>query len=137
MTVTDGDGYTVGVAASGSITIEDDDEAPATPDWTDYQTVVNYLVEVRDNPKNTAVKGNAAHIAKWNRVLEAVGHDTGTGLAPMAASGHPRERGPVAGQSVQGGLGVPEVAGAAAGAGGDGLGGHEPGDRGRQMRASP
>ena len=84
-TVTGGDGYTVGSAASGSITIEDDD-APATPDWTDYQTVVSYLVEVRDNPKNTAVKGNAAHIAKWNRVLEALGHDTGTGVAPMAAS---------------------------------------------------
>ena len=85
VTVTDGNGYTVGAAASGSITIEDDD-APATPDWTDYQTVVSYLVEVRDNPKNTAVKGNAAHIAKWNRVLEALGHDTGTGVAPMAAS---------------------------------------------------
>ena len=85
VTVTDGNGYTVGAAASGSITIEDDD-APATPDWTDYQTVVSYLVEVRDNPKNTAVKGNPVHIAKWNRVLEAVGHDTGTGVAPMAAS---------------------------------------------------
>ena len=85
VTVTDGDGYTVGSAASGSITIQDDDEA-GTPVWTDYQTVVSYLIEVRDNPKNTAVKGNAAHIAKWNRVLEAVGHDTGTGVAPMAAS---------------------------------------------------
>ena len=85
VTVTDGDGYTVGSAASGSITIQDDDEA-GTPDWTDYQTVVSYLIEVRDNPKNSAVKGNAAHIAKWNRVLEAVGHDTGTGVAPMAAS---------------------------------------------------
>ena len=86
VTVTDGDGYTVGAAASGNITIEDDDAPPGTPDWTDYQTVVSYLVEVRDNPKNTAVKGNPVHIAKWNRVLEAVGHNTGTGLAPMAAS---------------------------------------------------
>ena len=86
VTVTEGDGYTVGASASGSITIEDDDAPATTPDWTDYQTVVSYLVEVRDNPKNTAVKGNAAHIAKWNRVLEAVGHDTGTGVAPMAAS---------------------------------------------------
>ena len=85
VTVTDGHGYTVGTSASGSITIQDDDE-PGAPDWTDYQTVVNYLIEVRDNPKNTAVKGNPVHIAKWNRVLEAVGHDTGTGLAPMAAS---------------------------------------------------
>ena len=47
---------------------------------------MSYLVEVRDNPKNTAVKGNPVHIAKWNRVLEALGHDTGTGVAPMAAS---------------------------------------------------
>ena len=86
VTVTDGDGYTVGSAASGSITIEDDDAPATTPDWTDYQTVVSYLIEVRDHPENTAVKGNAAHIAKWNRVLEAVGHDTGTGVAPMAAS---------------------------------------------------
>ena len=85
VTVTEGDGYTVGSAASGTVAIQDDDEA-GTPDWTDYQTVVSYLIEVRDNPKNTAVKGNAAHIAKWNRVLEAVGHDTGTGVAPMAAS---------------------------------------------------
>ena len=85
-TVTDGDGYTVGSAASGSVIIQDDDAPETTPDWTDYQTVVSYLIEVRDNPKNTAVKGNAVHIAKWNRVLEALGHDTGTGVAPMAAS---------------------------------------------------
>ena len=84
VTVKDGDGYTVGAAASDSVTVRDDDDT--TPDWTDYQTVVSYLVEVRDNPKNTAVKGNPVHIAKWNRVLEAVGHDTGTGVAPMAAS---------------------------------------------------
>ena len=86
VTVTDGDGYTVGSAASGTVSVRDDDAAPGTPDWTDYQTVVSYLVEVRDNPKNTAVKDNPVHIAKWNRVLEAVGHDTGTGVAPMAAS---------------------------------------------------
>ena len=86
VTVTDGDGYTVGASASGTVAIQDDDEPATTPDWTDYQTVVSYLVEVRDNPKNTAVKGNPVHIAKWNRVLEALGHDTGTGVAPMAAS---------------------------------------------------
>ncbi|MDE0149567.1 MAG: hypothetical protein OXM58_14440 [Rhodospirillaceae bacterium] len=86
VTVTDGHGYTVGSAASGTVAIQDDDAPATTPDWTDYQAVVNYLIEVRDNPKNTAVKGNPVHIAKWNRVLEALGHDTGTGLAPMAAS---------------------------------------------------
>ena len=85
VTVTDGSGYTVGSSGSGTVAVQDDDEA-GWLDWTDYRTVVDHLVEVRDNPKNTAVKGNPAHIRKWNRVLEAVGHDTGTGLAPMPAS---------------------------------------------------
>ncbi|MDE0144790.1 MAG: hypothetical protein OXL95_02870, partial [Nitrospira sp.] len=53
-------------------------------DWTDYQTVVNFLVEVRDSPKNTAVKGNPAHVAKWNRVLAAIGHASPE--QPMPAS---------------------------------------------------
>ena len=83
MTVTAGSGYTVGSAASGSVTVRDDD-GPTTPDYTDYQTVVNYLIEVRDNPKNTAVKGNPVHIAKWNRVLAAIGHDSPE--QPMPAS---------------------------------------------------
>ena len=85
VTVTDGSGYTVGSSGSGTVAVQDDDEA-GWLDWTDYRTVVDHLVEVRDNPPNKAVKGNPAHIRKWNRVLEAVGHDTGTGLAPMPAS---------------------------------------------------
>ena len=84
VTVTDGSGYTVGSSASGTVSIQDDDD-PA-PACAARQTVVDYLIEVRDNPKNTAVKGNPVHIAKWNRVLEAIGHDTGTGLSPMPAS---------------------------------------------------
>ena len=83
VTVTAGSGYTVGSAASGGVTVRDDD-GPTTPDYTDYQTVVNYLIEVRDNPKNTAVKGNPVHIAKWNRVLAAIGHDSPE--QPMPAS---------------------------------------------------
>ncbi|MDE0454160.1 MAG: hypothetical protein OXJ63_02495 [Gammaproteobacteria bacterium] len=91
VTVNDGDGYTVGDPASESVAVGDDDEPPpddesAEPDWTDYQTVVDYLIEARDNPENEDVKGNPAHIRKWNRVLEAIGHDTGTGLSPMPAS---------------------------------------------------
>ena len=39
---------------------------------------------MRDNPKNTAVKGNPVHIAKWNRVLAAIGHDSPE--QPMPAS---------------------------------------------------
>ena len=84
VTVKDGDGYTVGSSGSGTVSVRDDDD-PA-PACAARQTVVDYLVEVRDNPKNTAVKGNPVHIAKWNRVLEAIGHDTGTGLAAMPVS---------------------------------------------------
>ena len=84
VTVTDGSGYTVGSSASATVSVQDDDD-PA-PACAARQTVVDHLVEVRDNPENTAVKGNPVHIAKWNRVLEAIGHDTGTGLSPMPAS---------------------------------------------------
>ena len=84
VTVTDGTGYTVGSSASGTVSVQDDDDA--APACAARQTVVDYLIEVRDNPKNTAVKGHPVHVAKWNRVLEAIGHDTGTGLAPMPAS---------------------------------------------------
>ena len=83
-TVADGSGYTVGSAASGTVAVQDDDDPAAA--CTSRQAVAAYLVEVRDNPENKAVKGNPAHIAKWNRVLEAIGHDTGTGLSPMPAS---------------------------------------------------
>ena len=62
-----------------------DRDAPETPDYTDYRTVVNYLIEVRDNPQNTAVKGNAVHVAKWNRVLAAIGY-TASPEEPMPAS---------------------------------------------------
>ena len=91
VTVAAGDGYAAGDPASGTVAVRDDDEAApggegAEPDWTDYRTVVDYLIGVRDNPENEDVRGNPAHIRKWNRVLEAIGHDTGTGLSPMPAS---------------------------------------------------
>ena len=84
VTVTAGSGYTVGSSGSGTVSVRDDDDPAAA--CAARQTVVNHLIEVRDNPKNAAVKGNPVHIAKWNRVLEAIGHDTGTGLSPMPAS---------------------------------------------------
>ena len=83
VTVDDGSGYTVGSSASGTVSVQDDDGAPAC---TSRQAVADILIAVRDNPPNARMRGNAAHVAKWNRVLEAIGHDTGTGLAPMAAS---------------------------------------------------
>ena len=85
-----------GVAAPGSVTLTIlNHDPPAdgqvitadTPSGCNArQAVAAYLIEVRDNPENTAVRGNPAHVAKWNRVLEAIGHDTGTGLSPMPAS---------------------------------------------------
>ena len=83
VTVTDGQGYTVGSSASGTVAVRDDDGAPAC---ASRQAVADILIAVRDNPPNARMRGNAAHIAKWNRVLEAIGHDTGTGLSPMPAS---------------------------------------------------
>ncbi|MYJ12235.1 MAG: hypothetical protein F4086_18170, partial [Gemmatimonadetes bacterium] len=58
VTVAEGDGYAAGDPASGTVAVRDDDGG-AAPDWTDYQTVVRYLIEVRDNPPNAAVRGNA------------------------------------------------------------------------------
>ena len=84
VTVADGQGYTVGASASGTVSVQDDDDPAAA--CAARQSVAAYLIEVRDNPENAAVRGNPAHVAKWNRVLEAIGHDTGTGLSPMPAS---------------------------------------------------
>ena len=88
VTVAAGTGYTVGSSADATVSVQDDDAAPGTPDWTDFQTVVDRIVEARDNPTNAWARGggNAVHVAKWNRVLEAIGYDTGTGVSPMPAS---------------------------------------------------
>ncbi len=76
-------GYTVSSSQdAATVSVSDNDDA--TPDYTDYQTVVDYLIQVRDNPENTAVQGNPAHILKWNRVLAAIGYDSGE--TPMAES---------------------------------------------------
>ena len=82
-TVNAGSGYTVSSSQSAAIvTVADNDGS--TPDYTDYQTLVDHLIEIRDNPVNTAVKGNPVHIRKWNRVLAAIGYDSGE--SPMPAS---------------------------------------------------
>ncbi len=74
-TVHSGSGYTV--SATQWVAVADVSDNDTGPDYTDYQTVVNYLIEVRDNPENAAMKGNPAHIRKWNRVLAAIGYDSG------------------------------------------------------------
>ncbi|MDE0117337.1 MAG: hypothetical protein OXT07_12030 [bacterium] len=50
----------------------DDDASP----HADYQTVVDLLIEARDNPSNALMRGNAAHIRKLNSVLAAIGYTT-------------------------------------------------------------
>ncbi|MDE0224875.1 MAG: hypothetical protein OXP28_07055 [Gammaproteobacteria bacterium] len=81
--VVGGDGYTLGDPASVTLALLDDDGG-APPDYTDYQTVVDYLIQVRDDPENTSANDNPAHILKWNRVLAAIGYDSGED--PMPAS---------------------------------------------------
>ncbi len=81
-TVNAGSGYTVSSSqGAATVSVADND---GTPDYTDYQTVVDYLIQVRDNPENTAVQGNPAHILKWNRVLAAIGYNSGEPAMPAS-----------------------------------------------------
>ncbi|MDE0497538.1 MAG: hypothetical protein OXH86_09310 [Acidimicrobiaceae bacterium] len=78
-TLSAGTDYTVSsTQGAATVAVADNDG----PDYTDYQTVVDHLIEVRDNPANTAVKGNPAHVRKWNRVLAAVGYASGEHAMP-------------------------------------------------------
>ncbi|MDE0195369.1 MAG: Ig-like domain-containing protein, partial [bacterium] len=88
VTAVDGTGYTVGSSAAGSVTVRDDDAPPDTPDRAACQAAADRIVEARDHPTDAWAKGggNAHHVAKWNRVLEAIGYDTGTGVSPMPAA---------------------------------------------------
>ncbi len=82
VTVQSGTDYTPASTASASVDVADDDLAE--PDYSDYQTVVDLLIEARDNPENARVRNNPAHIRKLNRVLAAIGYDSGE--QPMPAS---------------------------------------------------
>ena len=67
-------GYQPFTPVRSAIRILNHEPGQGAPDWTDYQTVVDHLIAARDNPANKAVKGNPAHIRKWNRVLASIGH---------------------------------------------------------------
>ncbi len=82
-TVNAGSGYTVS-STQGAATVAVSDDDPQGPDHTDYQTVVDILLEVRDNPPNPAMRNNPAHVKKWNRVLAAVGYDSGESAMPAS-----------------------------------------------------
>ena len=80
----DHDDYLVSTTqGSATVAVADDDD-PAGADYTDYQTVVDLLIEVRDNPPNPAMRNNPAHVKKWNRVLAAVGYDSGESAMPAS-----------------------------------------------------
>ena len=83
-TVNAGAGYTVSSTQGAATVAVSDDDDPQGPDHTDYQTVVDILLEVRDNPPNPAMRNNPAHVKKWNRVLAAVGYDSGESAMPAS-----------------------------------------------------
>ena len=77
VTVKDGDGYTVGAPASGTVAIADDDAPPAvaTVDPALVAQVRGYAAETREGQ---------AHVDRWRRVLAAFGDDNGH--TPMTAA---------------------------------------------------
>ena len=83
-TLSDGTGYTVSSTASAAtVAVADDDAPPSTCTLPSDAISVAEVTGWRDalDPDRAA-----AGIKRWNRVLEAFGVDTGTGLAPMPAA---------------------------------------------------
>ena len=81
-TVNAGSDYTVSASEGAATVVVSDDDASSP--YHDYQTVVDTLIEVRDNPPNPAMRNNPAHVKKWNRVLAAVGYDSGESAMPAS-----------------------------------------------------
>ena len=81
-------GYEPFTPVRSAIRILNHEPGQGAPDWTDYQTVVDHLIAARDNPANKAVKGNPAHIRKWNRVLASIGYTASPEEAMPASEIH-------------------------------------------------
>ena len=81
-------GYRPFTPVRSAIRILNHEPGQGAPDWTDYQTVVDHLIAARDNPANKAVKGNPAHIRKWNRVLASIGYTASPEEAMPASEIH-------------------------------------------------
>ena len=81
-------GYQPFTPVRSAIRILNHEPGQGAPDWTDYQTVVDHLIAARDNPANKAVKGNPAHIRKWNRVLASIGYTASPEEAMPASEIH-------------------------------------------------
>ena len=97
-TLSTGTGYTVSSSAgTATATVSDDDDPPAKPDTdTDTETdTTSTTCELPDDAITVAeVTGwrdaldpnkASAGINRWNRILEALGVDTGSGLTAMTA----------------------------------------------------
>ena len=79
VTVAAGSGYTVGASASGTVSVRDDDDAPA-----DAAVDPALVAEVRAMAEQT--QHGAAHVKRWRRVLVAFGVEEYPGLTPTAAA---------------------------------------------------
>ena len=83
-TVSTGTGYTVSSSGgAATVAVSDDDDPPATCTLPADAITVAEVTGWRDALDSTRA---AAGIKRWNRVLEALGVDTGTGLSPMSAA---------------------------------------------------
>ena len=83
-TVSTGTGYTVSSSGgAATVAVSDDDDPPATCTLPADAITVAEVTGWRDALDSSRA---AAGIKRWNRVLEALGVDTGTGLSPMSAA---------------------------------------------------
>ena len=83
VTVKDGEGYTVGSSASGTVAIADDDPTPPTTTGVDPALIAQvrgYAAETHEGQ---------AHVDRWRRVLAAFGDDNGyTAMTAAEAQTH-------------------------------------------------
>ena len=85
-TLNTGTGYTVSTSGgAATVAVSDDDDPPAQQteqacNLPDYAITAAEVTGWRDE------HSAATHQSRWNRVLEALGEDTGSGETPMTAA---------------------------------------------------
>ena len=80
-TIDSGTGYTVSTTSSAAtVAVSDDDDSSATCNLPADAVSVAEVTGWRDQ------YSAATHQSRWNRVLEALGEDTGSGESPMTAA---------------------------------------------------
>ena len=80
VTVKDGNGYTVGSPASGTVSVQDDDEPAPTATVVDPALVTDVRALAGQTHHGTA------HVTRWRRVLVAFGAEAYPGLSPTTAA---------------------------------------------------